>query len=230
MMKKMIAMVLCAALCLSLAFGAAAQGTNEYTVGSIVTYGTYEQDNDPDNGQEPIEWIVLDVDGTNAFLISKYCLDAHAFHTAKVAMTWEKCELRTWLNTTFMDTAFTAQEQAKILQTEVVNDNNPDYGTFGGKDTVDQIYLLSFDELYKYFPEQDSRSAYPTAYAIANGAFVNPDSGYTYWWLRTPGVRRVDVCGVSANGVLSGYGSRDVNRTSGTVRPVMWVDFSVSVY
>ena len=49
------------------------------TVGNIVAFGRYEQDNDLTNGPEPIEWIVLDVvDGekTKALLLSKYGLDA----------------------------------------------------------------------------------------------------------------------------------------------------------
>lgn len=223
MIKKWIALALGAMLCLSLALSAAAEEVNDYTVGNWVTFGSYEQDNSTDNGKEPIEWLVLDVQGNQAFLISRYCLDAHAFHPTKVPMTWARCELRKWLNSTFMDEAFTADEQAMIAETAVVNDSNPDYGTYGGKDTVDKIYLLGYDELFKYFPEQASRSAAPTPYAIANGSFVNPDSGYTYWWLRTPGVRNIDVCGVSANGILSGYGSRDVNRRSGSVRPVLWL-------
>lgn len=41
------------------------------TTGNVVTYGHYEQDNDTANGKEPIEWVVLDVQGDKALLISK---------------------------------------------------------------------------------------------------------------------------------------------------------------
>ena len=41
-----------------------------------ITVGHYEQDADPSNGAEPIEWIVLENSGKTAMLISKYGLDA----------------------------------------------------------------------------------------------------------------------------------------------------------
>jgi len=222
-MRKFFAMILGVVVCVSVTITAMAEQTNEYTVGSIVTLGSYEQDNDLSNGKEPVDWIVLEADGEKAFLISEYCLDAHAYNKDFVKMTWERCTLRTWLNNEFMNELFTAEEQAKILSTDVVNDNNPDYGTYGGNDTVDKIYLLSYDEVFRYFPTDKSRQAKPTAYAIANGAYVNDTTGNTWWWLRTAGVRRIDACGVRQDGRVSGYGSRDVYRPSGTVRPVLWV-------
>lgn len=222
-MKKFLAVLLVVILCASVAVWAAAEQTNEYAVGNIVTFGSYEQDNDPGNGKEPVDWIVLESDGAKALLISEYCLDAHAYNTAFVKMTWERCTLRAWLNSDFMNEMFTPEEQAKILSTDVVNDNNPDYGTYGGNDTVDKIYLLSFGEAYRYFPTDESRQAKPTAYAIENGAYVNEETGNTWWWLRTAGVRRIDACGVRQDGRVSGYGSRDVYRLSGTIRPVLWV-------
>lgn len=222
-MKKFLAVLLCAALCVSAAIPAMAAEANSYATGSIVTFGSYEQDNNPDNGKEPVQWIVLQSDGDRAFLISQYCLDAHPYNTDFVPMTWEKCTLRIWLNNTFMNELFSAEEQAQILPVTVVNENNPNYGTYGGKDTVDQIYLLSVGEAYQYFPEEAGRQALPTAYAIARGAYVNETSGNTWWWLRTAGVRRIDASGVRQDGRISGYGSRDVYRPSGAIRPVLWI-------
>ena len=40
-------------------------------VGDVITFGTYEQDNNPDNGPEPNEWVVLDVKDRKALVISK---------------------------------------------------------------------------------------------------------------------------------------------------------------
>ena len=37
--------------------------TDELKKGDIVVFGSYEQDNNPTNGQEPIEWIILADDG-----------------------------------------------------------------------------------------------------------------------------------------------------------------------
>ena len=46
-------------------------GLGDVTVGATVRFGVYEQDNEPLNGPEEIEWLVLDVDGNKALVISK---------------------------------------------------------------------------------------------------------------------------------------------------------------
>ena len=51
-------------------------------VGSIITFGAYEQDNNTRNGKEPIEWQVLEIKGGRALLISKYGLDAKRYNTS----------------------------------------------------------------------------------------------------------------------------------------------------
>ena len=48
------------------------RNTTDISVGDIITFGHYEQDNNLDNGAEPIEWIVLDVQDGKALLLSKY--------------------------------------------------------------------------------------------------------------------------------------------------------------
>ncbi|MCE5342764.1 MAG: DUF6273 domain-containing protein [Eubacteriales bacterium] len=222
-MKRLFAILLSLTLCLSFALSAMAEETIEYTVGSIVTFGSYEQDNNLDNGKEPVDWIVLETDGNQALLISRYCLDARPYNTDFVSMTWAQCTLRAWLNDTFFHETFLAEEQAKITPVTIVN--NSTYGTSGGEDTTDKVFLLSYTEVLAYFPDQTGRQAQPTVYAIAQGAYVNESSGNTWWWLRSPGVRPIDASGVRADGRVSGYGSRDVYRPSGTIRPVLWVNF-----
>ena len=53
---------------------------------------------------------------------------------------------RTWLNETFLNNAFSKDEQNAIKKTLVVNENNLEYGTNGGVDTTDKVYLLSIAE------------------------------------------------------------------------------------
>ncbi|MBQ6787256.1 MAG: hypothetical protein IJO85_06000 [Lachnospiraceae bacterium] len=137
--------------------------------GSYITFGTYEQDNNKKNGQEPIEWLVLENDGESLFVLSKYVLDGqlysnayseHAWNTLPI--TWEQCYLRSWLNNTFLATAFTAGEQARINTTFVDNSLPKDFHAFpdeepvtGGNHTFDKVYVLSYDEVIKYFPMKD---------------------------------------------------------------------------
>ncbi len=119
--------------------------------GDIVTFGTYEQDNDAENGAEPIEWFILDMEDGQATLLSVYLLDNQRYHSEETAMTWEDCALRAWLNDDFLNAAFTEAEQEHIAVTNVVNEDNPIFGTPGGNDTSDKIWLLSLGDLEKYF-------------------------------------------------------------------------------
>ena len=189
---------------------------------SLVTC-SYEQDNVLTNGKEPLEWIVLKTEGDRAMLITRYLIDARAYHKAFVKMTWSECTLRQWLNDTFLKETFSQEEQARIQEVLVVNDDNPHYSTRGGEDTMDRVFLLSEAEVLEFFPQQEQRTCQATEYAKAQGAYVDENNGNSWWWLRSPGVRPVDACGVRADGRISGYGSRDVNRPSGTIRPVIWV-------
>ena len=64
------------------------------TIGSIVTFGRYEQDGDKENGPEEIEWVLLDVQDGKALLLSKYGLEAKPYNTEYTDVTWETCTLR----------------------------------------------------------------------------------------------------------------------------------------
>ena len=159
------------------------------TVGDIVTFGHYEQDNDLSNGSEPIEWIVLAAEDENVLLLSKYGLDAKPYHDRTVEITWEECTLRTWLNSDFLKSAFSPDEQSAILLTNVDNSSEQGYEewtTNGGNNTEDLIFLFSYQEAFGIFFEDDfSRICEPTAYAVKQGALAKDGNGW--WWLRSPG-------------------------------------------
>ena len=57
--------------------------------------------------------------------------------------------------------------------------------TANAPDTQDCVFLLSLDELNAYFPDEASRTADATEYAVARGGRVSRETGKTYWWLRT---------------------------------------------
>lgn len=98
--------------------------------GVMVTFGAYEQDSDTSNGQEPIEWLVLDKseDGNAYYLVSRYVLEWMPYHSsASSDGTWSTCDLRTWLNGTFLDKAFDDTQRAAILHTTRENTQTTDY-------------------------------------------------------------------------------------------------------
>ncbi|MBR5380053.1 MAG: hypothetical protein IK140_05915 [Clostridia bacterium] len=171
-------------------------GQDAYEIGDVVSFGSYEQDNNAENGTEPIEWIVLDVQADGSLvLISRYALDAMPYHESYSGVSWETCMLRRWLNEDFFDAAFSAEEQAKIKTVTLVNEGNPGYRSKGGNDTDDKVWLLSINEAtgrsgegkdYSCFMLDSVRICYPTAYAEIQGAFALYDGG-CFWWLRNPG-------------------------------------------
>lgn len=130
------------------------------------------------------DWLVLKREKGRMLLLMKDVLEpGEQYHEEIRAITWEKCTLRKWLNEDFYNT-FTPEEQARILETHLKNPGNKKYGTKGGKDTDDKIFLLSLDEAKEYMTK-DKRVA---------------DAGW--WWLRSPGSDQITAAGVDSDGSL----------------------------
>ncbi len=190
--------------------------------GDVITFGTYEQDNDRTNGPEPVEWQVLAAEDDRVLLISKYALDAQPYNTNWLRKTWESCSLRKWLNGDFYNSAFSPAEQERILSVINVNPDHPITRIKGGKDTEDRIFLLTIDEANTRFHTDDARRCRATEYAKANGTYVNEYHGDSWYWLRSRGATSKTASLVLFSGYVNtvGYG---VNNGGGYVRPVMWL-------
>lgn len=207
----------------------------KYAIGNYVNFGSYEQDGNTSNGQEPVIWYVLDKRGSNVLLLSKYGLDAMPYNTQKATITWEECSLRHWLNSDFLNTAFTEEDQAAILLTNVDNSAEQGYSewsTTGGKNTQDKIFLLSYAEARQYFNISEHMNIQsriePTAFAVKNGASTalayrtEDDKASGWWWLRSPGYAQNRAAYVEGDGSLSNFVGMDDD--SACVRPVLWID------
>ena len=198
------------------------------SVGDIVIFGTYEQDNNTENGKEEIEWLVLAKEDSKALVISKYALECRPYNTEWTDVTWETCTLHDWLNETFINEAFSSTEKALILETTVTADKNPRYSTDPGNDTTDKIFLLSIDEANEYFSSDDERMCAPTAYAKAQGASTNRNhkvdgEASCRWWLRSPGTYQSSAAYVYGDGGVSSNGY-SVNDGFGCIRPAFWIN------
>ena len=199
-------------------------------VGDIVYFGTYEQDNDTTNGKEDIEWLVLAKENNRVLVISDKALDCQPYNSSDTRVTWETRSLRTWLNTDFVNDAFSDGEKAMIPTVTVSADKNPQYDTDPGNATKDKVFLLSIVEAEKYFTSDEARKCVPTEYAISNGAYTS--DSYTkggkaicWWWLRSPGDGQGSAASVSNGGSVRRYGT-DVNNDYGSVRPALWIDLN----
>lgn len=172
-----------------------------------------------------VEWLVLDKKDGKALLISKYCLDAKEYdkNENNESVTWGTSTLRQWLNSCFINEAFTDEEKALICDTYLQNPDNPEYGTDGGNDTTDKVFLLSIDETSKYLSDKIVRKAEATDYAKDKGIFVSEENGKSWWWMRSPGSDDLCASCMGNDGFAHGDGQMIEDRTCG-VRPAMWVN------
>ena len=216
-----------------------------------IYFGTYQQSSDGSGGYntDPIKWRVLENADGQLFLLSDQNLDVFQYHTDNESVTWETSTMRSWLNgydashntggdsgidytsDNFIGTAFSAKEQAAIADTEVFNDDNPTYGTEGGNNTTDQIFLLSIAEAQNssYFADNSSRIATNTAYVAGGGklgsSYMNGVGEAGYWWLRSPGDLDHRAAGVSVDGGVGRYG-HSVRIAYNAVRPAFNLDLT----
>jgi hypothetical protein len=246
----LVVVVAVAAFALPRLFGSAAPPIE--SVGERVEFGTW--------CDEPITWRVLAIEDGRALVISEDILcvrqyddfgvsseDQIAWDTA--ATTWAESDIRAWLNGEFLETAFTEKEQGAIDLSLVLNSDNPDYGTEGGVDTEDKVFLLSIDEANSRFSGDGDRSAnitmteediqYMVRKAIDyEGIDITTDSidedallGHKVypWWLRSPGNFASYAGYVSTNGNVNGaFGETADDGTSANeifgIRPALWLN------
>ncbi len=135
-------------------------------VGDRVYFGSYEQDNDFDNGAEPIRWSIALREGNCVLIACENVLDAKAFDT-EGSSEWKDSSLYGWLNDAFLQTAFTTDEQACLAE-------NP-YGAW--------VSLLTSDQL-------QTKYKIATQYAKAQGVTtVSSDDSAPYWIMNEdPGI------------------------------------------
>lgn len=182
---------------------------------------------------EPIAWRVLVNSNDELFLVTEKNIDRGIkYHESSTNITWENSELRAWLNgtsspatyptTSFIDTAFTTEEQGAIKTSTVVNSNNPTHDTSGGNDSSDKIFLLSIAETLNsggLFLDDNSRKAVNTDYAASKSGIYGSGAA-DIWWLRSPGDSLNDAATVDEYGVVDVDGFF-VNNATRALRPAI---------
>jgi hypothetical protein len=119
----------------------------------------------------------------------------------------------------------------KILEVTCKNPDNPWFGTKGGEDTIDRIFLLSLEEVGDYFG--DSKSNLHTkgkqTWAIDDQHNSERQAKYGdafHWWrLRSPGYYGRTAASVNSNGhiYVRGNGVHGRPKDSGGIRPALWM-------
>ena len=170
------------------------------SVGDIVKYGAYEQDNNHANGVEPIEWTVIGYNGDQITLLSNKNLDCKKYNETWANVAWENCTLRKWLNDSFYNLAFNEDEK-KVLTYYYA--------------TEDLVYVLSAEEWNSC---GITGGTVNSDYAIAQGVYNDNGTGWT--WLRDEGIDKDHAQEIDCKGNVNAYGSF-VDCDNDGVRPVI---------
>ena len=156
---------------------------------------------------EPITWQVMEKDGDNYVLKSKLILDAQPIDYEFLAarspnnwtFAWEKSTLRTWLNDTFYNTAFSANNKEAIVKSTVdnattvrQNDGKKYFETelyAGSANTEDFVYIPGLKEWIDWYgvllsetctlPEKTCHVTNISDYSIAQGGRAVDTLGMT---------------------------------------------------
>ena len=189
------------------------------SVGEIVRYGHYEQDNNAGNGKEEIEWIVLDIQEDHVTLISRYILDQVKFLDKVRWASYSSSGIRLWLTEDFYQAAFSAEEKAGMLEFAVNPGKNPKYNTDQAATVSDEVGLLSVEQVEKYFRSASDKQCTATAYALKRGVY-QAANGFSPWWTCTMGKDNESACLVRSDGAIN-YEGREMTVYVFGARPVI---------
>ena len=186
-------------------------------------------------------WRVLSIQNERALIITECIIEQRPYHDAYVAITWADTSLRKYLNGEFYN-RFSNEDKSRICPVININYNNQWYGTEGGTDTSDKIFLLSMEEaVCQYFGDSSAKLFNPrknqrywferkdenNCKRVAK--LADNTEQIWWWWLRTPG--RVNVkavyihgdgnIGIQGNNILKG--NLADGKCTGGVRPALWL-------
>ena len=187
-------------------------------VGDTVYFGNYAQDNATSDRKEMIAWRVLAKEDSRILVISNNVLDHKQYNDSDdiSSISWETCSLRAWLNNTFLNAAFNADEQSMIPYVTVTGNGYYQNDNFyQSNNTTDRVFLLSVDEVNQYIDNANARS-YGSVWLLRTlRKYFIADYYAAY---------RINGSRVIVPSSIPDYIS--FNKSAGGVRPAMWIDIS----
>lgn len=163
--------------------------------GDTVTFGTGR-------------WIVAETAADRALLVRKKPEENPVVYAASGKdASWDRSDIRSWLNQEFYQKNFSVYEQKAILETAVITPPNSKYGTDSGGDTRDRVFLLNDKE------------------ALSYQELLSVSDNQKPWWLRTPGKSADSAAFVSPEGAVMHYGYAVDSEDIGA-RPAIWISLS----
>lgn len=196
------------------------------------SFGSYPQDKSKESS--PLRWKILDIQDEKALLITESVLEEKRFYKYSITKedyeplgtkSWERCDIREWLNGEFLEKAFNTEEKKLIFRTGLYPEKNPKYDSNRGRATNDNIFVLSISEAQQYFESDKDRIAKYTPHGDRTGYHAKEYDGCAKWWLRTTGKKSDFAALVERDGSIDIAGDM-VDCSLIGVRPALWVNLN----
>jgi hypothetical protein len=193
-------------------------------VGDYISFGKFEQYRYNDD-KEVLEWQVLASENGKLLVVSKYIIEYARYGLNPMQICYKDSDIRKWLIDYFYNSAFSTSEKSYISPTTITM-KNIDSSQNSESVVIDKVFLLSPEEVDKYFVGDIKRECEPTKIyydAMYNSGFSwwmrSTDSYHTSGYLAATNQDYIDVGyeGPIDNGYIYYY------KGSG-VRPAMWID------
>lgn len=174
----------------------AASDMSALRVGDEVLFGHFPCD----ASFEPklLAWRVLNVRKDRVLLLTRNAI-IPVTKPLRYGGEWAQSPVRRFLNTAFLDCAFSQAEREQILATDVPGNSKTD-----GPTTKDRVFLLDEHEVGQCMRKQKQRKARATEYCWLGVAFSDPLERVA-WDLRTPGADNETSCRVTESGYVDRY-------------------------
>lgn len=207
---------------------------------------------------EPLKWRIAEINGNEALLVSDRQTDCAEYNTGSCNVQWENCTLRSFLNgygaesniektdfslkdsDSFFNTAFSEKEKAWIINSEVENPDNSNYGTDCGNTVKDRVFILSSAEVFStpaaarhgFYAgngvDDSAKRFRPTMYAKARGTWYSPVENYRgngFWYMRTNGYSLSNATYICDFGYIYNRGT-DVTCNDAGILPAIRINLS----
>jgi hypothetical protein len=168
-------------------------------------------------------WRVLEKRWDSALLLTEDVIELRQYNTTPKGITWNSCSLRDYLNTDFLDRQFPSGILSSVIEIANYNQKNLWTGISGGNNSFDFIFLLSLEEVDRYFGNSGiyENKIIPDNMYLSN-RYDSDRAAIEPWWLRTPGESKSHATYVASDGSVDVIGN-PVNSYDVGIRPAMWL-------
>ena len=196
-------------------------------VGNVATLGQWEQDGDNSNGEEDLQWVVLDIkdtkNGARALLMTKDVVGfVEKWTKNETDLSYANSEVKAWCE---IDFYMSIIQSSDFIKKNALNINVATDAVDGcqpcGDPTPAHAFALSYQEAQKYFAQGSELAKWLEAdnCVVSEKAKYDGVTGKGFW-LRNAGEKEGFACSVNKGELATGTAV----YTAMGVRPCMWIN------